>query len=79
MTVVPHLATGWTRPQLLARLAAMQVPPNLINRPIVRSPRAVRLCRPSASVLDRLDRRPAGPITKEDGTLLIDAEGNRVV
>jgi arsenate reductase len=29
-------------------------------------------------VLDLLDRLPPGPLAKEDGQLLIDAEGNRV-
>ncbi len=61
-----------------ALLAAMLDHPVLVNRPIVCSPKGVRLCRPSEAVLDLLDRLPPGPITKEDGTLLIDAEGNRV-
>lgn len=59
-------------------LAAMLEHPVLVNRPIVCSPRGVRLCRPSERVLDLLERLPPGPMTKEDGTLLIDAEGNRV-
>jgi arsenate reductase len=61
-----------------ALLAAMLDHPVLVNRPIVCSPKGVRLCRPSEAVLDLLDRLPPGPMTKEDGTLLIDAEGNRV-
>ena len=61
-----------------ALLAAMLDHPILVNRPIVCSPKGVRLCRPSEAVLDLLDRLPPGPMTKEDGTLLIDAEGNRV-
>lgn len=61
-----------------ALLAAMLVHPVLVNRPIVCSPTGVRLCRPSEAVLDLLERLPPGPMTKEDGTLLIDAEGNRV-
>lgn len=59
-------------------LAAMLKHPVLVNRPIVCSPKGVRLCRPSEAVLDLLDRLPPGPMTKEDGTPLIDAEGNRV-
>lgn len=59
-------------------LAAMLEHPVLVNRPIVCSPRGVRLCRPSERVLDLLERLPPGPMTKEDGTLLIDAEGNRL-
>ncbi|SNR85027.1 arsenate reductase (glutaredoxin) [Puniceibacterium sediminis] len=59
-------------------LAAMLEHPVLVNRPIVCSPKGVRLCRPSEAVLDLLDRMPPGPLTKEDGTLVIDAKGNRV-
>jgi arsenate reductase len=59
-------------------LDAMIQHPILVNRPIVCSPKGVRLCRPSEAVLDLLDRLPPGPMTKEDGTPLIDAEGNRL-
>lgn len=60
-------------------LAAMIEHPVLVNRPIVCTPRGVRLCRPSEMVLDLLDRLPAGPFFKEDGrTLLVDAAGRRV-
>lgn len=59
-------------------LAAMLEHPILVNRPIVCSPKGVRLCRPSETVLDLLARLPPGPMAKEDGTPLIDAEGNRV-
>ena len=61
-----------------ALLDAMIQHPILVNRPIVCSPKGVRLCRPSEAVLDLLDRLPPGPMTKEDGTPLIDAEGNRL-
>jgi arsenate reductase (glutaredoxin) len=50
----------------------------LVNRPIVCTPKGVRLCRPSETVLDLLDRFPPGPFHKEDGELLIDREGRRV-
>ncbi|MDP3737449.1 MAG: ArsC/Spx/MgsR family protein [Hyphomonadaceae bacterium] len=60
-------------------LAAMLVHPVLVNRPIVASPKGVRLCRPSEMVLDLLDRLPPGPLAKEDGQLIIDAEGRRLV
>ena len=59
-------------------LDAMLEHPVLVNRPIVCTPKGVRLCRPSETVLDLLDRLPSGPLYKEDGHLLIDAEGNRV-
>ena len=59
-------------------LAAMVEHPVLVNRPIVCTPKGVRLCRPSELVLDLLERLPPGPFTREDGELLIDAEGRRV-
>lgn len=52
--------------------------PVLVNRPIVATRKGVRLCRPSGVVLDLLDRWPEGPYEKEDGSLLIDADGNKV-
>ena len=61
-----------------ALLDAMLEHPVLVNRPIVCSPKGVRLCRPSELVFDLLDQLPPGPFSKEDGTMLIDAEGNRV-
>lgn len=59
-------------------LDAMLEHPVLVNRPIVCTPKGVRLCRPSETVLDLLDRLPTGPFYKEDGELLVDAGGNRV-
>lgn len=61
-----------------AILAAMLTHPVLVNRPIVCTPKGVRLCRPSETVLDLLNRLPPGPFAKEDGSPLIDAEGRRV-
>lgn len=60
-------------------LDAMTAHPVLVNRPIVCTRLGVRLCRPSEAVLDLLERLPAGPLYKEDGQLLIDKEGRRVV
>lgn len=57
---------------------AMIKHPVLVNRPIVATPKGVRLCRPSERVLDLLDRWPRGPFAKEDGSLMIDANGKRV-
>lgn len=62
----------------VAILAAMIRRPVLVNRPIVASPKGVRLCRPSEAVLDLLERWPPGPFRKEDGELVIDGEGRRV-
>jgi arsenate reductase (glutaredoxin) len=103
-TIIEYLKTGWTRPQLLALLAAanltprqalretkspakdlgllepgisdqaileqMLVYPVLVNRPIVCTPKGVKLCRPSEQVLHLLDRLPEKPFLKEDGTIL---------
>lgn len=62
-----------------ALLDAMLVHPVLVNRPIVCTPRGVRLCRPAEVVLDLLDQMPAGPIYKEDGTMIVNEKGARVV
>lgn len=59
-------------------LAAMVEHPVLVNRPIVCSAKGVRLCRPSETVLDLLDRLPQGPLYKEDGELIIDEDGQRI-
>lgn len=70
------LVEGITEDQLLG---AMVAHPILVNRPIVATPRGVKLCRPeSGLVLDLLERWPKGPFAKEDGSLLIDADGRRV-
>jgi arsenate reductase len=61
-----------------AILDAMIEHPILVNRPIVCTPKGVRLCRPSEAVLDLLDRFPPGPFHKEDGELLIDRDGRRI-
>ena len=61
-----------------AILDAMIKHPLLVNRPIVCTPKGARLCRPSETVLDLLDRFPPAPFRKEDGELLIDREGHRV-
>ncbi|MCA8900480.1 MAG: arsenate reductase family protein [Hyphomonas sp.] len=58
-----------------AILSAMLEHPVLVNRPIVCTPRGVKLCRPSETVLDLLDRRPDGPVYKEDGELVWDPAG----
>ena len=62
-----------------ALLDAMIAHPVLVNRPIVCSKRGVKLCRPSETVLDLLDRLPRGPLYKEDGGLIIDEKGNRII
>lgn len=109
LQVIEYLQVGWTRPQLLGLLAAMDLTPRqilrirnspaeslgllddavtdedlisamckepiLVDRPIVCTPLGIRLCRPSETVLDVLSIWPAGPFAKEDGQLVIDADG----
>ena len=58
---------------------AMLAHPILINRPIVVTPWGVKLCRPSEAVLDILPLPQKGPFAKEDGELVIDAHGNRIL
>ena len=60
-------------------LDAMVAHPILINRPIVVTPQGVKLCRPSEAVLDLLPPPPGGEFRKEDGELVIDGRGRRVL
>ncbi len=59
-------------------LDAIEAHPVLLNRPIVVSRLGVKLCRPSEVVLDLLPSEGLKPFTKEDGEVVIDAEGRRV-
>jgi len=52
--------------------------PVLVNRPIVCTPKGVKLCRPSEAVLDLLDPLPKGPLYKEDGEMILNDKGERV-
>ena len=67
----PYMELGladpkWTDEQLIDFMLAHPV---LINRPIVVTPKGVRLCRPSEAVVDLLDR-PIGSFLKEDGEVI---------
>lgn len=59
-------------------IEAMLANPILINRPFVETPHGVRLCRPSEVVLEILPEALSVPFTKEDGEVVIDANGKRV-
>jgi arsenate reductase len=61
-----------------ALLDAIAAHPILLNRPLVETPIGTRLCRPSERVLDILETPDIGPFSKEDGEVIIDAEGKRV-
>ncbi len=56
----------WIDDQLLDFMMAH---PILINRPIVVTPKGVRLCRPSEAVVDLLES-PVGRFVKEDGEVV---------
>ena len=75
----PYAALGLENPSLSddELLDAMMAHPILINRPIVISPKGVKLCRPSEAVLDLLPAQ-RGAFAKEDGELVVDAAGQRV-
>lgn len=77
----PFAELGLDDPSLSedALLDAMLAHPILINRPFVETPLGVRLCRPSELVLDILENPDIGPFTKEDGEVIIDAKGQRLV
>ena len=74
----PYAELGLADPSLSdeALLDAMMAHPILINRPIVVSPKGVRLCRPSELVLTLLPPQQAA-FSKEDGEQVVDAQGNR--
>jgi arsenate reductase len=58
-------------------LDAMMAHPILINRPIVVTPKGVRLCRPSEAVIDLLPPQ-VGEFVKEDGERVVDEHGRRI-
>ncbi|MGQ0563879.1 MAG: arsenate reductase (glutaredoxin) [Gemmobacter sp.] len=58
-------------------LDAMMAHPILINRPIVVTPKGVRLCRPSETVVDLLPPQ-RGAFAKEDGQPVVDATGQPI-
>ena len=77
----PYAALGladpkWTEDELVDFMLAH---PILMNRPIVETPKGTRLCRPSELVLDILPNPEIGPFVKEDGEVVIDPAGRRVI
>ena len=65
----------WSDEQLIG---FMLQHPILINRPIVVTPLGTRLCRPSEKVLDILPAPQQGAFSKEDGEVVINAQGQRI-
>ena len=64
----------WTDDELIDQMLAH---PILINRPIVVTPLGVKLCRPSEAVLDILPDSQRGAFAKEDGEIVVGADGKR--
>jgi arsenate reductase len=62
----------WTEAELIDFMLAH---PILIERPIVETPKGVRLCRPSEKVLEILPKADIGAFKKEDGEVVIDEKG----
>ena len=60
-----------------ALLDAIETHPILMNRPLVVTPKGVRLCRPSETVLDLLPAQ-RGQFLKEDGERVVDDHGRRI-
>jgi arsenate reductase len=58
---------NWSDDELIDFMMAR---PILINRPIVVTPKGVRLCRPSEKVLDLLPNPDIGRFVKEDGEVV---------
>ena len=75
----PYAELGLADPALsdAQLLDAFEAHPILLDRPLVVSPRGVRLCRPSETVLDLLPPQQ-GEFVKEDGEPVVDAQGHRV-
>jgi arsenate reductase len=59
-------------------LDAIMAHPILLNRPFVITSRGTRLCRPSEVVLEILPQPQTGFFAKEDGEVVVNAEGKRV-
>jgi arsenate reductase len=74
----PYEELGLADPSLTddTLLDAMMKHPVLIERPIVVTPKGVRLCRPSEAVLYILPPQ-LGEFRKEDGEIVVDASGRR--
>ncbi len=58
-------------------LDAIAAHPILMNRPLVVTPKGVRLCRPSEKVIDLLPPQ-RGEFFKEDGERVVDEKGRCV-
>lgn len=75
----PYQELGLDNPALSddELLNFMMQHPILINRPIVVSPKGVKLCRPSELVIDILPPQ-LGAFSKEDGEIVVGDNGHRI-
>ena len=75
----PYQELGLADPALGddALLDAIMAHPILMDRPLVVTPKGVRLCRPSEKVIDLLPPQ-RGEFFKEDGERVVDEKGRRV-
>jgi arsenate reductase len=65
----------WTEDELVDFMVQH---PILMNRPVVVTPLGARLCRPSELVLDILPSGQKDAFAKEDGEVVVNAQGQRV-
>ncbi len=65
----------WTEDELVDFMVQH---PILMNRPVVVTPLGAKLCRPSELVLDILPGGQKGAFTKEDGEVVVNAQGQRI-
>ena len=75
----PYQELGLADPTLgdEALLDAIMAHPILMDRPLVVTPKGVRLCRPSEKVIDLLPPQ-RGEFFREDGARVVDEKGRRV-
>jgi len=75
----PFQELGLAEPSLGddALIDAIMAHPILMNRPLVVTPKGVRLCRPAEKVIDLLPPQ-RGEFFKEDGERVVDEKGRRV-
>lgn len=76
----PYREFGLNNPKLSDAdlLDAIEAHPIFLNRPIVVTPKGVRLCDPSERVIDLLPPQ-RGEFFKEDGECVVDAAGRPVL
>ena len=75
----PYKELGLDDPSLSdeALLDAIEAHPILLDRPLVVTPKGVRLCRPAETVIDLLPPQ-RGEFFKENGERVVDEKGRRV-